>query len=444
MDKLNRIETNISVDQVIGHVRTPLFRNAYALIFSSAATSVLGIAYWALAARYYPDEIVGLNSAAIAATLLLSSIAILYLDGAFIRFIPRAGRKTTRLIVYAYLIASTLSILTSAAFLIGIKFWSPALSFLVATPWSMAWFILATATGSIFLMQDGALTGLRQAVWVPVENATFALAKIGLLVVFARSFPDYGLFASWTIPAAVLILPVNWLIFKRLVSQHEQDTREIAAPVVPSQIAGYVGGNYIGSLFLLGYTKVLPLMVIQFAGSRASAYFYLPWVLATSLQLVSQNMSVSMVVESVIDEDQRSSLLRRALTSTLRLMVPVVLVLAAGAPYALRIFGREYAEEGGLLLQLLSLAIIPNVFFVLFIGISRVQHRIGHIVVAQASVAILTLVLSYALLPRMGIAGVGLAWLLAQTLAAAIAYLAFLRPVLSRHRAARIRVMEEF
>ncbi|MGE5141639.1 MAG: hypothetical protein ACM3JD_19410, partial [Rudaea sp.] len=127
MDKLNRIETNISIDQLIGHVRTPLFRNAYALIFSSAATSVLGIAYWALAARYYPTEIVGLNSAAIAATLLLSSISILYLDGAFIRFIPRAGRNTKRLVLYAYLVASTLSIVVSLAFLVGIKFWSPAL-----------------------------------------------------------------------------------------------------------------------------------------------------------------------------------------------------------------------------------------------------------------------------------------------------------------------------
>ncbi|MGE5138183.1 MAG: hypothetical protein ACM3JD_01865, partial [Rudaea sp.] len=317
------------------------------------------------------------------------------------------------------------------------------LSFLVATPWSMIWFILATATGSVFLMQDGALTGLRQAVWVPIENTTFALAKIALLIVFAGSFREYGLFASWTIPAAVLILPVNWLIFKRLLARHEKDTREIAAPVIPSQIASYVGGNYIGSLFLLGYTKVLPLMVIQLAGSRASAYFYLPWVVATSLQLVSQNMSVSMVVESVIDEDKRSSLLRRALTHTLRLMVPVVLILAAGAPFALRIFGSDYAEQGGLLLQLLSLAIIPNVFFVLFVGLSRVQHRIGQIVVAQASVAILTLALSYALLPRMGIAGVGLAWLLAQTLAAAAAYITVLRPVLRKHKAGGMKMMEE-
>ncbi len=432
MSKAASAVRTLSLGQLVAHLQIPLFRNAYALIFSSAATSVLGIAYWVLAARFYTDEIVGQNSAAIAATQLLSSISILYLDGAFIRFIPRAGRTAGRLILYAYLITTMVAAVVGFIFLLGVGIWSPALSFLNATPLSMVWFILATTTGCVFLMQDGALTGLRQAVWVPIENGIFAIAKIVLLVVFAQVSPQYGIFASWTIPAALLILPVNGLIFGRLLGEHHRANQDIVRPLIPAQITRYVAGNYVGFLFLLAYTKLLPVMVIQLAGSEASAYFYLPWVVATSLQLVAQNMSVSLVVEGTLDQAKLRSYVRRALVHTLKLLTPVIVVLAFAAPLILRLFGRAYAEEGGNLLRLLSLAIVPNIFFVLCIGLLRVQRRIFEIAMAQGAVAILTLALSYLLLPRYGIAGVGWAWLVSQSLAALVAYLVVLRPILRR------------
>ena len=62
------------------HLRTPLFRNGYALLASSAATSALGLFYWVLAARYYSTETVGLGSALLSAMMLLSGIAQLSLN----------------------------------------------------------------------------------------------------------------------------------------------------------------------------------------------------------------------------------------------------------------------------------------------------------------------------------------------------------------------------
>src|SRR5207302_4108548 len=41
-----------------------LFRNGYALIASSAVTSLLGMVFWVVAARRYSPRDVGLNSAA--------------------------------------------------------------------------------------------------------------------------------------------------------------------------------------------------------------------------------------------------------------------------------------------------------------------------------------------------------------------------------------------
>ena len=192
------------------HLRTPLFRNGYALLASSAATSALGLFYWVLAARYYPTETVGLGSALLSAMMLLSGIAQLSLNSVLVRFVPLTGRQTSRLIRYSYLISTAFAVLVSAIFLLGLEVWAPALKFMRADAGWQILFVVATVVWGIFALQDSALTGLRQALWIPLENTTFALAKIVLLVVLASSFQSIGIFTSWNLPVLISLLPINW------------------------------------------------------------------------------------------------------------------------------------------------------------------------------------------------------------------------------------------
>src|SRR6266542_3068748 len=92
-------------NRLITHLRTPLYRNGYALLINAIGTSTLGALYWIMAARIYSVDAVGINAAAISTLTFLSSAARLYLDGALIRFLPRSGATATRLIQYSYLIA---------------------------------------------------------------------------------------------------------------------------------------------------------------------------------------------------------------------------------------------------------------------------------------------------------------------------------------------------
>ena len=55
----------------VGHVRTPLYFNAYALIASNAITSLLGLVYWSVAANLLTTVSIGLQSAAISMICLL-------------------------------------------------------------------------------------------------------------------------------------------------------------------------------------------------------------------------------------------------------------------------------------------------------------------------------------------------------------------------------------
>jgi O-antigen/teichoic acid export membrane protein len=357
------------------------------------------------------------------------------MDGTLVRFIPRAGVATVRLVGFTYFAIMIFAVLVSGIFLFGLRVWSPTLRFLTGSPWLSVGFVFATMTWCIFVVQDGVLTGLRRAVWIPVENAIYAVAKLVLLLVFSYLLPEYGILASWTIPTVMLIVPINYFIFRRLIPRHTQAVQDMASPLKPVSVVKYAGGNYIGLLFYLAYSMLPPVMVLELAGSNASAYFYLPWVIGSLLRLVTTNMSTALVVEGSLDQTRLPEYFRRSLVNTTRLLTPVVAIVVVAAPSLLRIFGEDYATEGTSLLRLLALATIPNIVVFLCVGLLRVQNRVREVIVIHGVTGLAMLGLSYVWLRSYGIAGVGLAWLVTQTCVAMVLLATELRPILRRQLA---------
>lgn len=417
-------------NSVISHLRKPLYRNGYALIINAISTSFLGALYWIIAARLYTTEAIGINAATISTMTFLSSAARFYLDGALIRFLPRSGKGAARLIQNSYLIGGLASAVIAAIFLAGLNFWAPALGFLHGSLAIAATFLVATIASCIFVQQDGALVGLRQAHWVPVENILFSSAKILLLALLVKTLPAYGIFVSWVIPLIIAILPVNLLIFKKLLPRHIQQSNEAETGVDGRQVARYASGLYAGYIFSAASLRLMPLVVLQVAGSQAAAFFTLPWMIATSMQLVIPSMMGSLTVEASKDESKIVKYSRQAFAQTVRLLVPMVLVLTLVGPYLLHLFGKNYAAESGWLLRLLSLSILPQIVTGLYFGIARIHRAVGGVVKVHASLFVLNLTISYLLLEKLGITGVGIAWLISQVLVACVLFFTQLRPIL--------------
>lgn len=403
--------------QLLAHLRLPLYRNGYALILGAAATSALGLAYWALAARFYSTEVVGASSAVISAMMLLAGVAVLSLSGVLVRFIPVAGATTTRLILTAYVLSASASVVVGLVFCWGIDWWAPALRFLREdSRWTLA-FVAAIVIWSIFSLQDSALTGLRQSIWIPLENITFAVVKIGLLALFGTLLPTWGIFMAWLLPVIISLAPVNYLIFGHLLPK--QATQNVQpSRATPRAIGQYIAGNYPGTLCFLASTTLLPLIVAEQAGVRATAYFFMPWMITNGLFQVALNMATSLTVEAAADQSQLGTYCYRALRQTARLVVPAVVILIVGAAPLLTIFGADYAAEGTMLLQLATLAALPNMVVMLYIGYARVKNRVGSIIFFQAAQALPLLAMSYLWLAEWGIASIGLALLLTQSGAA--------------------------
>lgn len=96
------------------------------------------------------------------------------------------------------------------------------------------------------------------------------------------------------------------------------------------------------------------------------------------------------------------------------ILVPAVMLILVLADKLLLLFGGSYSESATTLLRILAISALPLAINVIYLAIKRVQMRLKLIIGLTAFVAIVTLGLSYLLLPQMGINGVGVAWLISQ------------------------------
>jgi O-antigen/teichoic acid export membrane protein len=406
------------------HATEPLYRNAYLLLLGSVVGSGLGFVFWAVAARHYSATAVGRNSAAVAAMIVVSGISQLGLNAVLVRYIPAAGSSVRSLVLLSYGATTILAAAASVVAAVTSSVWAPPLSFLGNDSRWLVTFVVSTVAWTIFSLQDSVMTGLRQAHWVPIENSLFSALKIVLLIIVAGATPLGGIFLAWNIPVLLSLIPVNVLIFRRLIPRYAGRAHKRWNSRIAFRFAS---ANYLGSIFFLGSTTLLPIIVAHESGPTATAYFFIPWTIATALQLIAVNMTTSMTVEVALDETKLREYCRRVTLHTMRLVVPITVALVLGAPYFLRIFGKDYASEGATLLRLLAIATIPNVIVALGLAVARLEHAGRAVLSIQGAVCILTLGLSLVLLPSVGISGVGVASLVSQTVVAAALLVGMLR-----------------
>ncbi|MEG8280052.1 oligosaccharide flippase family protein [Streptomyces sp. AHA2] len=401
-----------------GHTHDSLFKNAYFLMLSTGVSAVLGLGFWLVAARFYSEEAVGQGSAAIAAMRLLASITATTMIGAVVRFVPRAGRETGRLVWGTYAASSLVVALAAAVFLLTLDAWGASYAPL-GTPLAGAVFVAACVAWALLTLQDGVLTGLRKAEWVPAGNAVFSVGKLVLLAVFAGTLPVLGIFFSWAVAIAFSTLPLGWLIFRRLIPRQARADRDKDPPQL-RDMGRFLAGDSLGALFSLAMINLLPVMVAVRFSAAENGYFYVAYTVGGTMEFMAINMASSLTAHASHDPRQLADGVRGALRRMTLLLVPVVAVLVLFAPYILTPFSPDYAEHGSTVLRLLALGALPRVVVELYIGVLRVQGRTGVLAALQGAMCALVLGSAAVLFTPAGIAGAGWAVLLSMTLIAVV------------------------
>lgn len=412
--------------RVRAHLAAPFVRNAYSLVGSALATSGLGLVFWILTARLYPIADVGRASTLIATMLFLSSLSQLNLTNGFNRFVPVAGHRTRRLVVAGYAAAVGTACVAASVFVLGVDLWAPELGF-VHSNWEYGiWFVIGTAVYTLFALQDAVLTGLGEALTVLVENVVYGVVKIGLLVVAVVVFPDLGAFAAWTLPLIPVVIVINALIFGRMIPARDHAPLEA---VDARSVRRFVGFDMVAAWMLTATIGLLPLITLSILGPDASAYLYQSWTIAYTLYLISIMVGMSLVTEASRAPEQIVELARKMIVHSLRIVTPLALIVALAAPLALRLWGEEYADNATTLLQLLALSAIPNAVTATYLSIARTQRRLQAVVLSTAALAGLVLALAVVFANAIGVTGIGVAWLIGQTVVASVLLLGELRTV---------------
>lgn len=393
-----------------------LLRTGHLLTLSSMATSAVGLLYWAAASRYYGAAAVGESYAAVSAMTFLAAIGQLNLDSVLIRFLPGAGVRSRRLVSVAYL-ASTLGALAAATvFVFLVPHISSGLDFL-HTPGTGAAFVLGAGAYALFAVQDGALTGLRRPGWILIENACFAVLKIALVLVLARTaLHAQGILMSWVASLFAAVAVTNGFLFGRLsrVVRESRAAASRAGVADPAERAtlpnpGYIAADYIGQMIWMATTTLPPIIVLDRLDATQGAYYSLAFVMTHALFMVSINMGLSLVVESARDPAQIEGF-RRMLRHTGLLLTAGTGVLVAAAPLIMRVFGPGYVAGGTGPLRLSALSALPNLVIVTAVSIARAEQRLGFLLGIYASAGVLVLVLTEVLLSRYGLDGAAMAW----------------------------------
>lgn len=380
------------------------------------AQSVLGFAFWAVAARTSTPATVGVVASVLSAMMLASQVANAGLGNAVIQLRSGAAAGADRLVLGALGLAAAAAAVVAVAMVAGADRLDD-LRIVSESTTVAALFVAVCVLGTANIVLDQVSMARGAGQEVLVRNLVFGTtAVVALLVTSALTGPTsvaapVGAFtlaalAACTIgalqlgPVGLRPIEAGARLGRSLVALGRSGARQHAATLA----------DRVAPL-------VLPLIVVERLGSEASALWYPAWMMAWAVTTVP--LSVGMAMFAAIAEDHRT--LRPVVARSLRLAVGGAAVLAlAGAalvPIALRILGPAYGPALGIT-RLLLLATVPNAVVQVYFSTCRGLGRLGEATAVAAGAGGVAVAIAASAGSPEGIAG---CWLAVQVAVAAVA-----------------------
>ncbi len=406
------------------HWRSSLHANSFYLIAANGVSAAFGFLFWTAASRLYPAQEVGLAAAAVSAIALLSMLAVLGLDYAMVRFLPQAA-DTQRIINSSLTIGGVAALTLSFIFIAGLGLWSPVLLPLQHNAPFVAALVISTVFTALSALLAGVFVAGKQANLVFFQSCIFSGAKVLFVVILAGVPQVMGLMSAWAMGTLVSLASGIAFFLPRIEGERYR-FQLMLRPNAVSDMAHFAFSNYIANVLWSAPTFLLPLLVLNVAGPAANAYFYVALNVSALVAVIPMAISLSLFAHGSHDTE---ALVRHTVDSgrlMLSLLVPAIAAVFFLGGKILLVFGRSYSDQATRLLWVLALSTLPMTVNFLFFAVSRIQLRMAGVVACTGWILVVTLGLSAFLLPRMGLIGVGVAWLIAQVSAAVV--------ILSRYR----------
>jgi O-antigen/teichoic acid export membrane protein len=405
----------------------PLSRGGLALLVNTGLTGILGFAYWIIAARLFSTFAVGVAGALVAAATLFSGIGQLNLSGMLMRFLPEAAGKSRRLVLVTYGFAASVSALLAVISLTVIRIVAAPTSSLHLNTAQSTGLVLAVAATAIFTIEDSVLVGLRRAVWVPLENGAFGIAKIGVLFVVAPLGTAFALFSAWMIPLTLTVPIISAVLFGKFLPSASRPRRTAhLGSQVRSSIIRFAIGDAAGGLFTQAWTYLLPVVVTAILSPSLNALYFTSFLFSSTIDQVAANYASPLIVEGAHAPEDIAILIRVVLKRIYVIILPTITLLIFICPWLLHAFGEKYVSAEPVM-RLLLIACLPKAISTVYYAYCRVQRTTHKSAAMQAYVCVTTLSAVVLLAHPFGLVGVGLAIVAVQSSAGAVCWHALRR-----------------
>jgi len=399
------------------HLNTSLFKNAYFMIIGTAATSILGFIFWIVATRYFAAEIVGLGSAIISSLGLLAIFSELGLGIGLIRFLPGAGRKSNDMLNTCLTICGISSITISIIFLAGIEYWSPALQLVRSDPIFFLCFIIFSVIFTLQPLLLNVFLAKRDTIYLLYTNLINCLFRLVFVIIASIIFnSSFGFFFAIGLAGTLsLSIAIFWFVPKVQKGYHP---RPMIERDVMHESWHYSISNYISRCLLQLTPVILPLMVVNILSAEMNAYFVIAWAVTSLLFVIPSSISNSLFAEGSNDEKSLQFNCVKSLKLMLLLLLPLTIILFIIADNFLLLFGQNYSDNGANLLRILVISAIPYGVNYFYISIARIDKNINILLKIAFSATCLSLGLSYYLMLKMSLMGIGIGYLVGQSIVA--------------------------
>ena len=410
------IATVTSRRKLIKLAAVPLYRNAVYLILNTAITSLLGFFFWMIVARYYSEVEVGYSSAIISAISLLAMISIAGFNSLLIRFLPQA-EKPQDLINSCLTISGLFSIVIAIIFITGLDFWSPALAFIKDNTIFTLAFIVFTSFWTLSTLLNTTFVAKRRAGFTLAKAVIFSVLKIPLPILFVLYFRSFGVVASWGI-AIIVAVAIALLFFMPKAQKGYKPVPTLNIGLIKNTWR-YSAGNYVTNILSASLGFILPIMVVNLLDSSQNAYFYIAWMISCLLFTIPRSISTSLFAEGSHFQDKLRENAIKSLKFTFLLLIPSLVILIIVGKYLLLAFGQSYSLQALDLLWVLSISSLPVAINSLYTSILRIEGKLKELMAISGLITVPVLLVSYLIVPEIGIIGIGYAWLGAETMLSA-------------------------
>jgi O-antigen/teichoic acid export membrane protein len=416
-----------------------LLRNSLYLMASTVVTAGLGYVFWAIAAHVFTSVEIGIGGAVIS---LCSTIALLTYLGSWATLIERlpayecSSTWTTVLVRVCVSTAVVTGVATAVAVPILVS--SKDYSYFFKSPSPVLIAVVGAASWTLVNLFSAVFIAARRAGRLLSIQTLISVAKVLFIVPLAAAGAGaVGLVEAW-VASAVLGVAVGalWLIpqmglgsrpgryprqRRRATTTQMQRCRRPRhrRPVRPNlSLVRRLIGQHLTSVGGAATPLLLPVLVVVRLGATSNAYFYITWMIGGIFFMVSPSVAAALFAESVRVTSDLRNVVAKALRLIAIILIPAMAVMVIGGKLILGLFGASYATAGYGLLIFLAISAVPDAVSNVAVAVFRVTERIGYSATLNTGILIATVIGAWLLMPPLGIVGVGVAWLGAQTLGA--------------------------